>query len=50
MNSNPVVCFGEMLWDVLPAGAKPGGAPMNVAYHLQKFGLWPAVISRGRSI
>jgi len=46
MNSNPVVCFGEMLWDVLPAGAKPGGAPMNVAYHLQKFGLWPAVISR----
>jgi fructokinase len=46
MNTNPVVCFGEMLWDVLPAGAKPGGAPMNVAYHLQKLGMWPAVISR----
>lgn len=42
----PVVCFGEMLWDVLPAGARPGGAPMNVAYHLQKLGLRPAVITR----
>ena len=42
----PVVCFGEMLWDVLPSGAKPGGAPMNVAYHLQKLGMHPAVISR----
>lgn len=41
-----VVCFGEMLWDVLPTGAKPGGAPMNVAYHLQKLGLVPAVITR----
>lgn len=42
----PVVCFGEMLWDVLPSGPKPGGAPMNVAYHLQKLHLPPAVISR----
>lgn len=41
-----VVCFGEMLWDVLPSGARPGGAPMNVAYHLQKLGVTPAVISR----
>src|SRR6476660_5584053 len=31
-----VVCFGEVLWDVLPSGALPGGAPMNVAYHLRK--------------
>jgi len=43
---NKVVCFGEMLWDILPGGAMPGGAPMNVAYHLQKLGLSAALISR----
>ena len=36
MNKHQVVCFGEVLWDILPTGAVPGGAPMNVAYHLQK--------------
>ncbi len=41
-----IVCFGEVLWDVLPAGAEPGGAPMNVAYHLKKLGDNPAVITR----
>jgi fructokinase len=41
-----VVCFGELLWDVLPSGAKPGGAPMNVAYHLQKLGMDTALISK----
>lgn len=40
------VCFGEVLWDVLPTGEKPGGAPMNVAYHLHKQGLQVAMISR----
>lgn len=40
------VCFGEILWDILPAGARPGGAPMNVAYHLQKLGLQTTLISR----
>lgn len=40
------VCFGEVLWDILPTGAKPGGAPMNVAYHLQKMGQQTAMISR----
>jgi fructokinase len=40
------VCFGEVLWDVLPSGAKPGGAPMNVAYHLQKLGISTALISK----
>jgi fructokinase len=42
----PVVCFGEVLWDLLPSGARPGGAPMNVAYHLQKLGIRTALISR----
>jgi fructokinase len=49
MNNPPVpdvVCFGEVLWDILPEGPLPGGAPMNVAYHLKKLGLNPALISR----
>jgi fructokinase len=41
-----VVCFGEVLWDILPSGALPGGAPMNVAYHLKKLGCSPALISK----
>lgn len=45
-NNYPVVCFGEILWDILPSGNAPGGAPMNVAYHLKKLGVNPAVISR----
>jgi fructokinase len=35
----PVLCFGEVLWDALPRGLFPGGAPINVAYHLQRLGL-----------
>jgi fructokinase len=34
-----ILCVGEILWDLLPEGAKAGGAPMNVAIHLRKFGL-----------
>ncbi|MEI6950718.1 carbohydrate kinase [Paraflavisolibacter sp. H34] len=41
-----VVCYGEILWDVLPGKTLPGGAPMNVAYHLKKLGAHPALISR----
>ena len=40
-----VVCFGEILWDHLPDGRRPGGAPMNVAYHLHKLGLQSHLIS-----
>lgn len=46
MEPRQVVCFGEILWDVLPSGTKPGGAPMNVAYHLRKMGVHPAMITR----
>lgn len=35
----PVLCFGEILWDLLPHGAFPGGAPFNVAYHLHRLGV-----------
>ncbi|MCE5224719.1 MAG: PfkB family carbohydrate kinase, partial [Porphyromonadaceae bacterium] len=34
-----ILCFGEVLWDLLPEGPRPGGAPVNVALHLKKFGL-----------
>ena len=41
-----VVCYGEILWDNLPTGKKPGGAPMNVAYHLNQLGIESCLISR----
>ena len=37
-STHNVLCFGEVLWDRLPDGEFPGGAPMNVAYHLTKLG------------
>jgi fructokinase len=40
-----VVCYGEILWDILPDKKLPGGAPMNVAYHLNKLGTHSALIS-----
>lgn len=40
-----VLCFGEILWDLLPEGQFPGGAPFNVAYHLHGQGLQPHLIS-----
>ncbi|QIL75149.1 carbohydrate kinase family protein [Hymenobacter sp. HDW8] len=43
---NTVVCFGETLWDVLPSGKQPGGAPFNVAVHLHQFGQPVELISR----
>lgn len=45
-NRSKVVCFGEILWDILPGGAVPGGAPMNVAYHLHQLQETPALITR----
>lgn len=45
-HSSEVICFGEVLWDLLPQGSKPGGAPMNVAYHLQKCGISSGIVSR----
>lgn len=40
-----VLCFGEILFDVFPYGARLGGAPLNVAYHLKKLGDEAVVIS-----
>ncbi|MEO7049806.1 MAG: carbohydrate kinase [Ferruginibacter sp.] len=44
-NKHKVVCFGEVLWDILPTGSVPGGASMNVAYHLHKQQKNPALIT-----
>ncbi|TGE29933.1 carbohydrate kinase [Hymenobacter metallicola] len=35
-----------MLWDVLPTGKQPGGAPCNVAVHLRQLGVPARLISR----
>lgn len=41
----PLLCFGEILWDQLPHGSFPGGAPFNVAYHLRRQGAAVRVVS-----
>jgi fructokinase len=46
MTHPTIVCFGEVLWDLLPTGKVAGGAPMNVAYHASNFGLPARIISR----
>ncbi len=48
MNSQiQAVVFGEVLFDCFPTGEKVlGGAPFNVAWHLQALGDQPAFISR----
>lgn len=40
-----IVCFGEILWDSLPEGLFPGGAPFNVAFHLRQLGANPVLVS-----
>ena len=41
----PILCYGEILWDFLPDGLFPGGAPANVAYHLARHGLAARLVS-----
>lgn len=46
MTGRPIV-FGEVLFDHFPDGSRVlGGAPFNVAWHLQALGLEPLFISR----
>lgn len=40
-----VAGIGELLWDVLPSGKQPGGAPFNFAYHAGLAGCKPHLIS-----
>jgi fructokinase len=48
MNNNHLMhVFGEVLFDHFPDGSRVlGGAPFNVAWHLQAFGQYPRFISR----
>ena len=47
MNSKCLCIFGEVLFDHFPAGERVlGGAPFNVAWHLQAFAQSPVFISR----
>jgi fructokinase len=46
-NHTAVQIFGEVLFDCFPDGNSVlGGAPFNVAWHLQAFGLSPMMITR----
>ncbi|GGH19990.1 carbohydrate kinase [Sphingobacterium alkalisoli] len=40
------ICFGEILWDNLPTGRQLGGAPLNVAYHLNRLGIHTDLVTR----
>lgn len=44
--NSTVICFGEVLWDILPTEKVAGGAPMNVAIRLQSFNINSSVISK----
>lgn len=46
IKNNQILCIGEILWDNLPSGAKPGGAPMNVALHLNRIGQKVSISSK----
>ncbi|MEQ1484546.1 carbohydrate kinase [Methyloglobulus sp.] len=47
MKNKAITVFGEVLFDHFPDGSKVlGGAPFNVAWHLQAFGGNPQFISR----
>ena len=41
-----LVGIGEVLWDLLPAGAQLGGAPANFAYHAHALGATASLVTR----
>ncbi len=45
MKQASIICFGEVLWDMLPTGKVAGGAPMNVAHHAKQLGAHSIMIS-----
>jgi fructokinase len=46
MTAAPVVCWGELLWDLFPEGRRLGGTAANVAYHLAQLGHAVVLVSR----
>lgn len=45
-NDPQVICFGEVLWDVVGSSRHIGGAPLNVCYHLTQHGYDCRMISQ----
>jgi fructokinase len=41
-----ILCFGELLWDMLPEGPVLGGAPSNLATHLHALGGSISLVTR----
>src|SRR5580704_211519 len=41
-----VIGIGEVVWDLLPAGPRLGGAPTNFACHAQSLGANALVVTR----
>lgn len=41
-----VIIWGELLWDMFPDGARLGGAPANVAWHLAQADGWARLVTR----
>jgi fructokinase len=45
-DARKLVCWGELLWDLFPDGARLGGTAANVAYHAAQLGQPVALVSR----
>ncbi len=45
MSKTNILCFGEILWDVIPPHEYLGGAPLNVAGNLARLDCTPYMIS-----
>ncbi|HEX5025633.1 MAG TPA: carbohydrate kinase [Agriterribacter sp.] len=46
LNGCTAVSFGEILWDILPDAKLPGGAPINVGYHLNHLQVPTIMVSK----
>lgn len=46
MTDAPIVCWGELLWDLFPEGRRLGGTAANVSYHLAQLGRAVVLVSR----
>ena len=44
-NGKRIAAIGEVLWDMMPTGKQPGGAPANFCFHANKLGANTALIS-----
>src|SRR5210317_1724560 len=41
-----IICIGEIVWDIFSEEKVLGGAPLNVAYHLNAIGQKVCLVSR----